>query len=226
VDGAAVAIGNSTRPLTDQRMCAWFGGEAWAGEWALDCEWLDGVLWVFDMPRSPVSDERTPFRARRGLLESLALICGWTDETPVRLIPQATTPEAKRALWIDTIRLGTEGVMAKALDARYEPGKRSWTTRKVKHVRTVDAVVTAWNPTKASIDMALWRGDELVAVGSCSWDDPRPAVGSVVEVRCLYLGEQGRLFQPIGVRERPDKAPEDCRWDQLVGLSPNRTVIR
>jgi ATP-dependent DNA ligase len=225
VDGVAVAIGNSTKRLMDQRMCRLFEGLPWAGQWGIDAEWLDGVLWVFDLPVTPVSSTGTPFRTRRMLLEELARSAGWTAQTPVRLIPQARSSEDKERLWMETVRLGTEGVMAKALDARYEPGKRSWTTRKIKHVRTLDVVVTAWNPTKASIDVALWRDGELVPVGSCSWDDPRPPVGTAAEVRCLYLGEQGRLYQPIGMRFRPDKAPEDCTWDQLEGLSPNRTVI-
>jgi ATP-dependent DNA ligase len=226
VDGVAVAIGTMKQVLGDQGAAQLLSQPAYAGEWAIDGEWLDGVFWAFDLPLSPVTTPATPFADRRRALEMLGRTAGWDDETPVRVIPQATTPEAKRQMWEDTVALGTEGVMLKDRQARYEAGKRSWTTRKVKHVRTVDAVVTSWHPVKASITLALWCDGMLREVGACSWDDPRPPVDSVVEVRCLYLGERGRLYQPIGVRERPDKQGEECTWEQLRGLSPNRQIVR
>jgi ATP-dependent DNA ligase len=76
-----------------------------------------------------------PFRDRRAALE--ALVSG-----PVLLAPVAATAE-EASPWLHS----AEGVIAKQLDAPYQPGKRDGMV-KVKRVRTMDCVVVGWRPGK------------------------------------------------------------------------------
>src|SRR3954452_14340104 len=77
-----------------------------------------------------------PQRERRGRLEQLV-------DAPVDLTP-ATTDPAEAEPWLR----GAEGVVAKELDAPYQPGERTGML-KIKRVRTLDAVVRGWRPGKA-----------------------------------------------------------------------------
>jgi bifunctional non-homologous end joining protein LigD len=43
-----------------------------------------------------------------------------------------------------------EGVVAKRLDSRYEPGKRTGSWRKVKNMRRQEAVIGGWRPGKGN----------------------------------------------------------------------------
>ncbi|HWO49218.1 MAG TPA: ATP-dependent DNA ligase, partial [Solirubrobacterales bacterium] len=81
---------------------------------------------------------------------------GWTagsiELTPLTLDPDAAAP------WLE----GGEGVIAKQLDASYEPGKRTAMV-KIKRLRTIDAVVAGWRPGKepetvGSLMLGLYDG--------------------------------------------------------------------
>jgi DNA ligase-1 len=63
---------------------------------------------------------------------------------PLR-VPRLVTadPAAAGAFLVEALRRGHEGVMAKALDAPYEAGRRGGSWRKVKLARTLDLVVLA-----------------------------------------------------------------------------------
>ena len=63
----------------------------------------------------------------------------------------------KRAFYEDVVARGGEGVMAKNLNAAYQPGKRSEDLRKVKRAATWDAVVMGFTPGKASTSTLLER---------------------------------------------------------------------
>ncbi len=80
----------------------------------------------------------TPQAERRARLEAL-----FTDvEPPIHLTP-ATRDRAKAADWFDRFEgAGLDGVVAKRLDAPYQPGKRAMV--KVKHERTADCVVAGF----------------------------------------------------------------------------------
>lgn len=93
----------------------------------------------------------TPFaERRRRLLESVA-----ADVPRVRLTP-LTEDRAVASDWFARFEgAGLDGVMAKRLDGRYEPGRRGWV--KVKHARTADVAVAGFR----------WHKDEVgVGVGS------------------------------------------------------------
>ena len=215
----------------------------------------------------------TPQGERRERLESVL----GSAVPPVHLTP-ATLDRAQATDWFDRFEgAGLDGVIAKRLDAPYQPGKRAML--KVKHQRTADCVVAGFRWHKdgpgtligslllglfddagqlhhvgitASFTMA--RRAELVAElaplregasdghpwadwadwsaaaatsgqrvpgatsrwnrgRDLSWEALRPE--RVVEVAYDHL--QGDRFRhgTTFVRWRPDKRPEDCRYDQL-----------
>jgi bifunctional non-homologous end joining protein LigD len=84
----------------------------------------------------PLLDE--PYSGRRGMLDGLGLH-GRYWQTP---------PSFDEAAGADLLAVakqhGLEGVVAKRLDSRYEPGRRSPAWRKIKNVQRQEAVVGGW----------------------------------------------------------------------------------
>ena len=84
----------------------------------------------------------------------------------------ATEDVAVATQWLDRAgaHAGIDGVVAKAHDGLYQPGKRAWI--KVKRARTADCVVAGLRampgPAVSSLLLGLWEGDELRHVGVCS----------------------------------------------------------
>jgi ATP-dependent DNA ligase len=216
-----------------------------------------------------------PQAERRALLErELAGVAA-----PVHLTP-ATTERATAADWFDRFEgAGLDGVIAKRLDAPYQPGKRAML--KIKHERTADCVVAGFRWHKngpgthvGSLLLGLFDdGGKLHHVGitsSFSWDrraalvkELEPLRSGAVEghpwgewaewagmgsadasgqrlpgatsrwnrgkdlsweplraervVEVAYDHLQGDRFRHATTfrRWRPDKRPEDCRYDQL-----------
>jgi bifunctional non-homologous end joining protein LigD len=85
-----------------------------------------------------------PYERRRALLEELGLY-GLSWQTPPSFTGQAgaDVQEVSR-------QHGLEGVVAKRLDSRYEPGKRPGTWRKVKNTRRQEVVIGGWRPGKGN----------------------------------------------------------------------------
>jgi bifunctional non-homologous end joining protein LigD len=81
-----------------------------------------------------------PYQQRRARLESLALD-GPHWQTP----PSFTRAEGEDLLGIAR-QHGLEGVVAKRLDSRYEPGRRTGSWVKTKIVRHQEVVVGGWQP--------------------------------------------------------------------------------
>jgi ATP-dependent DNA ligase len=116
-----------------------------------------------------------PFAERRSaLVELVSGFTGAVEEGPggwtagsIELTPLTLDPDAA-APWLE----GGEGVIAKQLDAPYEPGKRTAMV-KIKRLRTIDAVVAGWRPGKepdtvGSLMLGLYDGDDLRVVGHTS----------------------------------------------------------
>jgi ATP-dependent DNA ligase len=213
----------------------------------------------------------TPQGERRARLEAVLA----KAVPPVHLTP-ATRDRALAADWFDRFEgAGLDGVVAKRLDAPYQPGKRAML--KIKHQRTADCVVAGFrwhkdgpgtligslllglydangklNHVGITASFTMARRAELVAElaplrgnamdghpwaewaeaaaaagqrvpgatsrwnrgRDLSWEPLRPE--RVVEVAFDHL--QGDRFRhgTTFVRWRPDKRPEDCRYDQLA----------
>ncbi len=79
-----------------------------------------------------------PFRERRALLEELGL------SGPAWSTPALHSSGAE--LMAASLEHGLEGVVAKRLDSRYEPGRRSGAWLKVKHRNRQELVIGGWLP--------------------------------------------------------------------------------
>jgi ATP-dependent DNA ligase len=125
-----------------------------------------------------------PYGERRAALEAIAA-------TPVELAPSVRSA-AQAEGWLHS----AEGVVAKRLDAPYEPGKRTAMV-KVKRVRTVDCVLVGWRPGKeagtvGSLILGLYDGDgELKVVGHTSGLRPAEKRALVERLKPYETGERG-----------------------------------
>ena len=80
-----------------------------------------------------------PLRERRQHLEAFAAKY-FKGNDRIRLSP-ATTKLADARRWLRTMGGGLDGIIAKNLDAPYEPGLRTGAMQKIKDLRTADCVV-------------------------------------------------------------------------------------
>ncbi|HEY7135987.1 MAG TPA: non-homologous end-joining DNA ligase [Acidimicrobiia bacterium] len=147
LDGEIVALDASGRPsfeLLQPRMHV--GSPATARQLAsrapvvcmlFDVLWLDGSL-LLD----------APYEERRTRLEHLALAAPSWQVPPAHHGDGQAVLEASR-------RLGLEGVVAKRLDSRYEPGRRSSAWRKIKVDRGQEFVVGGWLPGNGRLETHL-----------------------------------------------------------------------
>ena len=230
---------------------------------------------AFDLLAADGDDLRAlPQVQRRARLERLLAEVG----PPVYLTP-ATRDRALALEWLTRFEgAGLDGVLAKPLDAPYQPGKRAMI--KVKHARTADCVVAGfrWYKTgqdavgslllglyddrgtlhhvgitsaftmavrrQLAVELEPLRKNALAAHPWRDWADADAHAGTrmpggqsrwsagkdlsweplrierVCEVKYDHL--QGDRFRHAAVflRWRPDKRPQDCRYDQLEVTAP------
>lgn len=204
----------------------------------IDGELIDDVLWIFDLPFHPGNgiNLSSPYRDRLAALEEL--FAEWAPGPKYRLVPTARGQVDKTQLAVDWLGAGCEGIMLKSLDAAYKPGQSVRTVRKVKFVRDLDAfIIDVGTKGHDNYVLGVYRDGVIVdghgqpdskdGVGRCSAiGKPRCKVGEVVTVRYLYVGADGRLYQPrFMVGPRTDKAATECLFDQLDGCSVNKEVL-
>lgn len=202
------------------------------GEWCFDGEMVDGTYWLFDMPRAGehVSPD-DPLAIRLSVLDGLVEQGIFNDSPVLRVLPRAETTEDKIALRDRVRDSGGEGLMLKNLNGRYDCGMRSRHLLKYKFVHTVDCVVLAVDSNgKENLTLGLFKPghSKPVEVGDCTGRSgdgsaafkvgvqPDYSDYDVAEVKYLYMGAGGRLYQPTYPLKRDDKAPEECTWDQVV----------
>jgi DNA ligase 1 len=135
LDGEAIALHQDGSPYPFQTTMSRFGRKLDVEKqrqllplspFYFDCLYLNGEP-LIDHP------QRERFRILAGAVP------------PELVIPRLVTAEPERAedFFADVLRRGHEGVMAKALDAPYEAGRRGFGWLKVKPVQTLDLVVLA-----------------------------------------------------------------------------------
>jgi ATP-dependent DNA ligase len=128
------------------------------------------ILMAFDLLMLDGDDlTQRPFSERRRVLEEVL------HDAPasLRLSPQTDDPEVARGWLTRPADRATDGVMAKAVDGRYEPGARAML--KVKLERTADCVIAGLRgvpqpePTVTSLLLGLYDAhDTLRHVGVAS----------------------------------------------------------
>ncbi|WP_344239986.1 non-homologous end-joining DNA ligase [Actinocorallia libanotica] len=84
-----------------------------------------------------------PYVQRRALLQDLDLAAGPVEVPPY--LP-ASDREQVRELLDYTARERLEGLIAKRLDSRYQPGRRADAWQKIKNFRSQEVVVVGWRP--------------------------------------------------------------------------------
>lgn len=178
-----------------------------------------------------------PFRERRQRLERML-----TDACSPLHLTRTTEDRAMAERWLAEFEgAGLDGVVAKALDDPYAPGKRALI--KIKHARTADVVALGYRVHKSgsgvgSLLVGLYGPDgELRQVGGvAAWTDAmrqqlvedlaplveRDADGGAVTgegERSRFTGAKDVSF----VRLRPERVVE-VRYDQLEGARFRHTV--
>jgi len=168
---------------------------------AFDMLWLNG--------RSLL--ER-PYSRRRSLLEGLGLsAANWQ-------VPPSFTGESGGDVQAVSRQHGLEGVMAKRIRSRYEPGRRSAAWRKIKNVRRQEVVIGGWKPGEGG--RAGWIGSLLVGVYE---DDQLVYAGHVgtgfTQQTLRMLGQRleplRRTASPFGKSVPPEDA-RLARWVEPV----------
>lgn len=132
LDGEALGVAADGRPRRFQDTMGRLGTEAVpaSGTTELAGFWFD----VLHVDGADLIDLPLVERAAR-----LGPLAG-ADRVPAAVVDDVDAAEAVAA---DALGRGHEGVVVKALDARYEAGRRGAGWRKVKPVRTLDLVVLA-----------------------------------------------------------------------------------
>jgi ATP-dependent DNA ligase len=134
-----------------------------------------------------------PFLERRAALEAIVA-------APVELTDVVRTP-ADAEHWLHE----AEGVIAKEVDAPYQPGERTGMI-KVKRVRTIDAVVMGWRPGKAE------RTVGAIILGLYGDDGRLHEVGHSSGFTATEKRELVDRFAPYETGERGSGEPS--RWTQ------------
>jgi ATP-dependent DNA ligase len=134
-----------------------------------------------------------PYLERRAALEAIVA-------SPVELTDVVrTTADAEH--WLHE----AEGVIAKEVDAPYQPGERTGMI-KVKRVRTIDAVVMGWRPGKAE------RTVGAIILGLYGEDGRLREVGHSSGFTATEKRELVDTFAPYETGERGSGEPS--RWTQ------------
>lgn len=193
-----------------------FGGE----HVIVDGEYLDGVYYVFDLAFF-VIDKPFTFSERR---HSLELWFQLWSHPKVQLVKCAKEPAEKQALIHMVRESGGEGVMLKRKNGLYSSGSRSDAMFKAKFVKTAEVIVLEpYHEDKQAMRIALYHQEHIIETGSVNMihhtdilSELKP--GDVVEIKYIYAHKgQGkfRFVQPIFMRRRDDKSPQECTTGQL-----------
>ena len=139
LDGEVVAFGESDWPefeALQQRMNISSAAQARALAAQVPVSYLAfDLLWLDGKPRLD-----RPYTERRRLLDGLNLSGGnWQA-------PPAFIGEAGADVQAVSREHNLEGIMAKRLQSRYEPGRRSQSWLKIKNLRRQEVVIGGWKP--------------------------------------------------------------------------------
>ncbi|HVS29665.1 MAG TPA: non-homologous end-joining DNA ligase, partial [Solirubrobacteraceae bacterium] len=203
LDGEVVALDEDGRPSFERlQRRMHLGSDAAVRRIAAE---LPVVYMLFDVPfLDGHSLCPEPYTERRARLESLQLD-GPTWRTPS---PQRADGAAMLAA---TRKLGIEGVVAKRLDSRYEPGRRSPAWVKVRNIRRTQVVIGGWMPGAGA------RSGKIGALLAGVCDDAG---------RLVYVGRVGSGFSEAELARLQDLL-EPLRSDSspFAGRQPPRSAI-
>jgi bifunctional non-homologous end joining protein LigD len=152
-----------------------------------------------------------PYAQRRRALAALGL------PGPRWQVPPSFTSHRGADVLAASREHGLEGVVAKRLDSRYEPGARSPAWRKIKNVRRQEVVIGGWKPGEGARSGAI--GSLLIGVhGDSGGLDYAGHVGT--GFTDSTLAQLLRLLAPLRRDSSPFAAPvppehaRDVNWVQ------------
>jgi bifunctional non-homologous end joining protein LigD len=144
-----------------------------------------------------------PYEARRQELDRLDL------RGPSWQVPEYHRGEGS-ALREATRERGLEGIIAKRLDSRYRPGRRTRDWLKIKNVRSQELVIGGWLPGKGR------RDGELGAL----------LVGYYTDAELRYAGKVGTGFDADALKLlRRRLAPTERAGSPFTGRQPEKGAI-
>jgi bifunctional non-homologous end joining protein LigD len=169
---------------------------------------------AFDVLRDGELDVRAlPLTARRARLER---IFGNTGTRVLRL--SEFHAGDGRPLHEQALRRGWEGIVAKALDAPYQSGRRSSAWRKIKILKRQDCVVGGFTEGRGSrahfgaLLLGVWEGGALTYVGHAGTG----FTGRELQRLARVLGPLETPTCPFAVRPRTNERPHWTRPDVVV----------
>lgn len=177
------------------------------------------LLVLFDVLALGDDDLRAlPFAERRAILEDLVVPGG-----PVYVTAQTSSVETATDWFSRFEGAGLDGVVAKAPDGTYQPGKRTMT--KVKHERTADCVLAGYRPHASGPDavgsllLGLYTDEGVLASVGVAASFPMARRKSLVtELAPLVTTLEGHPWGALAEGRTPRQA-EQSRWAQGKDLS-------
>jgi bifunctional non-homologous end joining protein LigD len=144
---------------------------------------------------------------RRELLDTLGL------DGPNWHTPPASTGVPGAGVQAVSVQHGLEGIVAKRLDSRYEPGRRSGNWLKIKNFRQQEAVIGGWQPGE---------GGRSGQIGSL-------LIGYYQQGALIYAGHVGTGFTQaslrlLGERLAPLRRPASPFTSPVPGPDARRAV--
>ncbi len=147
---------------------------------------------------------------------------------PINVLPFAAGKGAKKALLEKLRGSKAEGIVFKRRDAPYTPGRPASGGTQLKHkfIKSADVVLVenAGNAYRMIVHDARGTVFEVGKVFAGTTNASRKDLDArlergetpVAEVRYLYATDDDQLFQPVFVRVRDDKEPDECLRAQLA----------
>jgi bifunctional non-homologous end joining protein LigD len=175
---------------------------------------LPVVFLVFDLLRLGDEDlTGEPYHERRRRLAALDLPAG-----PVEVVPAFTHAElaadglSPEDLLARAAEAGYEGLIAKRLESRYHPGRRTLEWLKHPLISTQEVLVCGWRPGKG-------RRDGMV--GGLLLGAHDPATGELV-----YLGDVGTGFTERALFDLRDRFAPLERASTPFAVEPPRDIVK
>jgi bifunctional non-homologous end joining protein LigD len=126
----------------------------------------------------------------------------------------AFTTQEKRNLFNSIKSNCGEGIIFKLLSGTHIAGY-SEEHVKFKFWASASVIVTGHN-SKNSISISIYSPTNLIPVGNVTMTGhTKPPIGSIVEIKYLYIIPGGSLYQPSFISTRDDVSKEDCTINKL-----------
>jgi bifunctional non-homologous end joining protein LigD len=181
------------------------------GDFVMDGEAIGADFYAFDLLERDGEDLRPLAYGTR--YNALLKIIGGPNGWPIHPVPMAIGENQIRKFLKDLKAMNAEGICLKDLLAPYTAGDKHNTQFKYKFVESISVVVIGHNE-KRSVSVALYIEDgKGLCMGNVSIpvNHEVPPVGSVIEVRYLYVGGVGgALVQPVYIGPREDVLQSEC----------------